>query len=182
MMTDIDCKDEAPIKIPYWYFYKIENKVVECLIEAGIKKYPIDPFEIVKNLKIQIMAYNDRKCVIEGYSQGGLTRERSIILYNRRCGKNAIRFTILHELGHIVLGHKGESDLAERLANHFAGYAIAPPPVIDRIDCKTIKVIMSAFKVSEQCAEFRLKYYERWKNHRIKNYEIKLLRHLGYEI
>ena len=46
-------------------------------------------------------------------------------MYDRR-----IRFTIMHEIGHIVLDHTEHSDLAESEANFFAKYALAPPPLV----------------------------------------------------
>lgn len=182
-----DCDVDVPIRIPERIYSDIESKAVECLIDAGIKKYPIDSLEIVQNLGIHIAKYCDvpdkyRLYYLEGYSLIGPTREKSYILYSERYPKNVIRFTILHELGHVVFKHKEDSELARKIVDHFAGYAIAPPPIIDKMGCKTVGDIMSAFEVTEKCAEVRLDYYNRWKNHQIKNYEEKLLRHFGYSV
>lgn len=182
-----DCDVSVPIRIPERFYRDIENKAVECLIGAGIKKYPIDSLEIVKKLAIPIAAYYEvpeeyRSYSLEGYSLIGPTREPCFILYNERCAKNVKRFTILHELGHVIFKHKEDSDLARKIADHFAGYAIAPPPVIDKMGCKTVNDIMSAFEVTEKCAVVRLDYYNRWKNHQIKNYEKRLLSYLGYSV
>ena len=42
------------------------------------------------------------------------------IYYNDKKDAGRIRFTILHEIGHFVLGHLQQSDLAESEANFFA--------------------------------------------------------------
>lgn len=42
----------------------------------------------------------------------------------------ARRFTLAHELGHIVLGHEGESSAADREANHFAAHLLLPRPLL----------------------------------------------------
>ncbi len=186
-MTLEDCDVNVPISIPGRFYRSIENRAVECLVEAEIKKYPIDSLEVVKNLNIPIAAYYEvpeeyRSYSLEGYSLIGPTKEPCFILYNECYPKNVIRFTILHELGHVVFKHKEDSELARKIADHFAGYAIAPPPLIDKMGCKTVDDIMSAFEVTEKCAIVRLDYYNRWKNHQIKNYEKRLLSYLRFSV
>ena len=90
-------------------------------------------------------------------------------------------WTILHELGHIVLDHTGcNHEREEAEANFFAKYAIAPPVLIHRIGAKTALDIYEQFDISLEAANYAFIYYKRWeKKHRqgfeLTDYEVKLL-------
>lgn len=79
---------------------------------------------------------------LDGCSFFDSKRETYIIFVNDLTySKNRIRFTIAHEIGHIVLGHTEKLDIkeAEAQANYFAGYLMLPdclgkiPGVFDRL-------------------------------------------------
>lgn len=57
-------------------------------------------------------------------------------------------FTILHELGHIVLKHTEESDLADAEANFFAKFAQCPPILIYQYGLTSVGDIMEHFGVT----------------------------------
>ena len=189
MMVAEDYEQEVSIFLSPERQRSIEKKVVTFLISCGIKEFPIDPFDMASLKSIRVLKYSsldDEKriaCIkggIEAYTD--YKGKSCSIYYDESRSNGNIRFNIMHELGHIELGHKEDSDLADKIADHFAGYAIAPPPVIDKLGCETVYDIMSAFDVSEKCAEVRLDYFKRWKREPIKDFEKDLLRHLGYEI
>ena len=101
-----------------------------------------------------------------------------LIIYNDEKPLPRIRFTLMHELGHIDLGHKGESDLARREADAYAGYALAPSPLISKYASEDIFDIMSTFWVSGECADIRSFSYVNWKQYGgryLKDYEIRLI-------
>lgn len=86
------------------------------------------------------------------------------------------RFTIMHEIGHIDLGHKHGSQLAKTIANHYAGYALAPFPLIKKFNCEDFGDITSVFYVSDECAYWRFNSYQNWLKYQIKKkYEKDLL-------
>ena len=87
----------------------------------------------------------------------------------------------MHEIGHYVLGHKEPSALAEKMADYFAGYALAPTPIIATKHCYSVTDIENAFRVSKMCAEV---CYSRWLNwekycKQAKDYEVELLKQFG---
>jgi len=77
------------------------------------------------------------------------------------------RRTILHETGHIYLGHfepncqltYGEK---EAEANFFAKYSIAPPPLINYANCSCPKDVANRFHVSSQAYIYLFDYYQKW--------------------
>ena len=85
----------------------------------------------------------------------------------------------MHEIGHIDLGHKGESDLARKMADFYAGYALAPSPLIGRYaNFEENFDIVSTFWVSPECAEICKNRYQNWLQYggrELKDYEIELI-------
>jgi Zn-dependent peptidase ImmA (M78 family) len=87
------------------------------------------------------------------------------IYYNDRKLWGRIRFTILHEIGHIALDHQEQSDVAEAEANFFAKYAIAPPPLVHALGIPNVYQIMERFETTDECAHYVLNYYYKWLNY-----------------
>ncbi len=84
----------------------------------------------------------------------------------------------MHEVGHIDLGHKCESDLARKMADYYAGYALAPSPLIEKYASKNSLNISSTFWVSLECADVCALRYQNWKlygGRYLKDYEIDLI-------
>jgi hypothetical protein len=90
---------------------------------------------------------------------------KQYIYYNDSKPMGRIRFTILHEIGHIALEHQEESDVAESEANFFAKYAIAPPPLVHALGISTAEQVMAWFKTTGECARYILSYYHKWLNY-----------------
>lgn len=95
---------------------------------------------------------------------------RFIIRYNDVQCIERQRFTIMHEIGHILLGHKTESDLADKMANYFAAYALAPSPLIHEYGVEDYIDIKNIFQVSEECAQICMFRYNNWVNYGCKHY------------
>lgn len=86
-------------------------------------------------------------------------------------------FTIMHEIGHIRLGHLEESDLANRMANYYAAYALVPSPLFWFHKLSRESQIIEIFKVSDECAVRCYKRCLNWEMYSgdIKPYERRLL-------
>lgn len=63
-----------------------------------------------------------------------------------------LNFTIMHEIGHIRMGHRGDSPLAEMIANYYAAYALVPSPLPSMLNCNSYLDIIDEFNVSSDCA------------------------------
>lgn len=174
-------------KIPPWKYEEIERKVANLYIEQDIRSLPIDPFPIIKKRGYILIPFSKFKqggrldCLDENddaFSFYMLELRNYVIVYNDNRSLLRIRFTLMHELGHIDLGHKCESDLAKKMADYYAGYALAPSPLIGKYACKTVQDISSEFWVSPDCADICGKRYQNWKMYGgryLKDYEIDML-------
>lgn len=105
-----------------------------------------------------------------------------VIFYNDNNCRERQRWTIMHEIGHIVLDHTQESELAEAEANFFAKYSIAPPPLIHKAECEDYLDIATKFDLSIQAAYYAMNYYQKWLQYGPWEYEpveIKMLELFG---
>lgn len=174
-------------KIPPWKYEEIERKVVNLYIEQNIHRMPIDPFAIIRNRGYILVPFskfnkeNRPECVDEkndAFSFYVPELKNYVIVYNDNKSLPRIRFTLMHELGHIDLGHKSESELAKKMADYYAGYALAPSPLIGKnIFDKTFE-ITSFFWISMECAEACMHRYQNWQlygGRDLKDYEIDLI-------
>ena len=82
-------------------------------------------------------------------------------------------FTLMHEIGHITLGHLSRpdsdalsgdgNDTLEREADYFAGCVLAPSVVIERCGLKNPAQLSAACGLSHQAAVRRLEQHRLWR-------------------
>ena len=128
-----------PIKMSSKMYSYIEEKVVELFINLNITSFPIKPRQIAKKLGIKTKTYKKLgeelrnkliKNEVYGFTYENKKSNVCIIAYEGTASNKRTRFTIMHEIGHYVLKHKEPSALAEKMADYFAGYALAPTPLM----------------------------------------------------
>ena len=74
------------------------------------------------------------------------------------------------------MGHKGESELARRIADYYAAYLLAPTPWIARAGCEDYEDVAKTFFISEPCAMRCFNRYENWQRIKYaKSYEKNLM-------
>lgn len=77
-------------------------------------------------------------------------------MYDENRYSQRMRFTILHELGHVCLGHTRHGKQEELEANFFAAQMLIPDAIINQFIKKGYHInagcLMSAFYVSNECA------------------------------
>lgn len=88
--------------------------------------------------------------------------EGYLIYYDDSHPKVRQRFTVMHEIGHIVLGHKESSECAEKCANYFAAYALAPTPMIWKLKCEDYLYVAKRFWISKESADISFWRYILW--------------------
>lgn len=166
----------------------IKGEVIYIFEKYNIKCIPVSGFEIALKMKITLIAYSGLskrklKKAMEVSEDGFFIEKdgREYIYYNDidRCYERQ-NWTILHEIGHIVLDHTGHSDYEEDEANFFAKYAIAPPVLVHKICAECPQDIYEVFDISFEAAVYAYKYYCFWKSRfeqvrRLADYEIRLL-------
>lgn len=87
-----------------------------------------------------------------GFSYYNHVAQKGNIFYNDTKDECIIRFTLAHELGHIVLGHVSSNDVDDKEANCFARNLLAPVPIRDEYRLQSINEICNCFDISEPAA------------------------------
>ena len=138
----------------------IDESILDTFEAAGINTFPINVFELCHKLKIRVIKYSEYSISLNEYSEDAFNffnpnKQEFIIAYNDSIESARLNFTIMHEIGHIQLGHN-KSMLSEEAkedeANVFAQKALAPEGVILKLDLKTDEEISRVFQVSIPCA------------------------------
>lgn len=179
-------KDElSKIVLPNKVYSDICTKVVDLFKKLNINSLKrIDPFYIASKCGYILHPYSSGSVAqrkgIDNYNCDGysyLYKGMFHIVYDDRQHLFRQRFTIMHEIGHIILGHYHESDLANMMANYFASYALAPYPIIDIYDISDYMMLAERFTISNDCANYCFASYCNWKQYHCnkKNYELVLL-------
>lgn len=141
--------------------------------ECGIESLPVDLTRICMKLGVGISTYRDfallqgitEEEVCRRFYQDGFTlagKSRKVILYNQRqTNLMRRRFTIAHELAHILLGHlEGELNSAvdlgkanDRDADNLAAELLCPSVVLHMMGVNTPLEIEQVCQVSSRAAE-----------------------------
>ncbi len=163
------------MRLPSWRYEEIKQKIARLLRKAGFSRYPLDCFELCEKLGIKVHCYSESptwiqqlNCLSEDAFCFPKTEDKYFvweIWYNDSKPQNRIRFSIMHEIGHIWLDHSEHSDLAEVEANYFASYILAPLPLIYVLKLDDINKIAVAFFISSECAGHIMEQYENWLNY-----------------
>ncbi len=152
----------------------IKGEVVALFERYNIRCIPISGFEIAYKMKIKLIPYSSLTegkfaAAMEVSHDGFLVETMdgsNIIYYNDKLSNEhtyeRINMTILHEIGHCVLDHTGESEMEELEAKFFAKYAAAPPPLVHQIHPKRPEDIEYAFCLSHEAAVYAIDYYYKW--------------------
>ena len=167
----------------YQTYQKSRNAAWEILLACGVEKLPVDLNAVVRHLGVRVYAYSRGRELLDAAGLGNVARQVSgltfysgdqpVILYNDGETPQRIRFTIGHELGHLVLGHvrpgehtrqnrepqPGDSPM-EQAANRFAADLLAPACVLWGLDLHRAEDIAQVCKISIQAARFRAERME----------------------
>ncbi len=164
---------------------EIKQEVVNLFERYNVNSVPIIGFEIASKMGIKVIPYSSKSekarelCMKE--SEDGFSIRKGnqwYIFYNEEKGFGRINNTMLHEIGHIVLDHTEDSELAEKEVKFFAKYALVPPVLVHKLKLSTPEEISETFDVSYEAAYYALVYYNKWLNYSgrfYKPYEKQLL-------
>lgn len=148
----------------YTDYQNSRDKVWQLLIDKNITTLPIKVVTLCKGLGIKVKSYeptNDD----DGYSC--FIDSVPYIFVNANAYAPRQRFTVAHELGHILLGHVGKYELVnrepssednpiEQAANIFASRLLAPACVLWGCGVRNADDIAKLCQISKQAAEFRM--------------------------
>lgn len=112
-------------------YKKIRNLAWEVLIDQEVSKLPIDIIGLCNNMGIKVYTFT-------GDFDGYTTKKdgHNVIFYNSDIkSPGRVRFTIAHELGHILLEQFNITyDEKEKEANMFAIRLLAPVGVLNELN------------------------------------------------
>lgn len=152
----------------YKDYQNARDTVWRLLVDLGVSELPINTVKICTELEINLHYYeptdesDGMSCYINGVPHIFVS---SAVLPERR------RFTIAHEIGHIILGHVGKFELVnreqspadnpiEQAANVFASRLLAPACVLWGCNIHSAKEIQQLCKISKTAAEYRMQRME----------------------
>lgn len=153
----------------------IRQQILSIYERCHVKSFPIDCLELLDILGISHKMYSELpeakrdKCYL--VSDDAFTLN-GIIYYNFRtsCHKRT-RFSLMHELGHIVLKHwESPSPASEQEANYFSSNILAPRIAIHYSQCKNANDVSKRFGLSLEAADYAFNDYKRW--HRMAAYRM----------
>ena len=138
------------------------------LLEEGVEELPVNIVGLCKRMGIRVQFFTPTGDS-DGYTAIFLGTPR--IFVSQNCTPERQRFTIAHELGHILLGHVGEAGLVnrepdpgdnpiEQATNVFASRLLAPACVLWALDARTPEEIASLCRISYQAAAYRAERME----------------------
>ena len=162
----------------YRDYQKARDASWRILLDCKIDRLPIDLNAICRDLKIRVLSYGKNMRMIERANlvstirrADGVTfyvRETPVILFDETRPQPRARFTVAHELGHIILGHVHPGGVTtanrephpkdapeETAANQFAARLLAPACVLWAMNVHTPEEIMDLCQISRSAAEFR---------------------------
>lgn len=148
----------------------IVEKILDLYKRCHIHSFPVDCTDILKQLNCRVYSYSYLKehhpalySYCSRYSDDGL-KYKDVVIYNDNHAKSRIRFTLAHEIGHIILGHTALSPHCEQQANAFAANLLAPLPLIYYYHCQSASDISQKFGLSAPAADIAWSDYLKWKH------------------
>lgn len=148
------------------------------LLNTGTRELPVKVSRICRGYGVTLRSYQvgaplirelglEAQCDI---SDGFTVRsgDRCYVFYNMEQPPGRVRFTIAHELGHVLLGHLGDGEhtvynresssedaMEEHTANVFASRLLAPACVLHALGAVTPEQIAAVCDISMAAARFR---------------------------
>lgn len=145
---------------------EVSRIILDVYETCNIKNFPIDCIDVIKKLKIPLYRYSElseikeRECYKvsdDAFKLRGKIYYNDSFPYVRRQ-----RFTLMHEVGHILLSHNGDTKENDDEANEFASHFLAPRIMIHKYRCETADQIHEIFGLSYKASNKALVDYREW--------------------
>ena len=137
-----------------------ERYVLETFEYCGIKSFPVNCATIAERIGYRIVSYQEvaktKKDLINMIQISGdayvVRKDKTIYVNSDVQSLQRIRFSIAHELGHVILLTDDED-----VANDFASNLLAPRPIVFAKGLKTAEEISCVFDISISAANNTMK-------------------------
>ena len=140
--------------------FEIEESVADLLEDWGCRSYPFMMMDLACWADAELVPYSQLSTQ-ERIDAFAASKDAFTVVKN---GKHAIfyneyvtpgnrrRFSMAHEIGHIWLGHTEQTEENEKAANYFAGYLLAPHPLI--IKYSLWNSMKTSLLITDWCANY----------------------------
>ncbi len=144
----------------------IKTLILQVYTDCSIRSFPIDCIEILEHYKAKVYPYSVLDDPLRNYcfsySEDALNYKGKVC-FNDKMPKSRIRFSLMHELGHIILRHGEEpTPDQEKEADFFASHILAPRMAIHYSRCKNENDVAKLFQLSQEAARYAFDDYRRW--------------------
>ena len=158
------------ISLSHGRYEEIKKIVVDMFVKYNVSCVPVNGFELATKMGIKVIPSSaileSKRWLLLKKSADGFSIEKNIgewyVYYNDKRDYGRINNTIMHEIGHIILDHSEDSELAEKEVKFFAKYALVPPVLVHKLNLNNPKDIVDIFEVSFEAANYAYSYYKKW--------------------
>ncbi len=164
-------------EIEKYLYDEIDDKSLQIRIDYNIYEKKIDLFKLCDFLNItlikygdlsetQLLAINDKYNLNDGlslifYSKGKIN---NYLFYNESKPESRLRFTICHEIYHILNDNVISESLDEILADHFSRNLLIPKCLLIHEKYDDVYKVVKDFGVSYDAANYALDSALKWYN------------------
>lgn len=139
---------------------KIKYTVFSIYEQCNIIELPFDCFNILNQKgygckKYSQLTESKHKACLELSPDSCAIGDT--IYYNDKKSLRRIRFSLMHELGHIELKTENEAE-----ANLFSSNILCPSIALHYAKLNNIREISNLFNISLECAKYAKDFYEKW--------------------
>lgn len=168
---DLIIKDKKVLTPKYEVeYYNVRNHAWRFLLINNVTTYPLDLRQIAINNNWEIWSYK-KYCKAINISFKTLVKEHPdgfstvidgyhVICYNEKNSRQRNRFTICHEIGHIINEKRFKGKRLEQEANMFAARILMPMLLIKELNIKKPEQLALLCDVSIEAATYRLKRFK----------------------
>lgn len=150
----------------FLYQKKTMEKILQIYLKCQVKQFPIDCVQLLKCCGFRVYTYKELReksselyAMCNTYSRDAFTWRR-LIAYNEKNKQERIRFSLMHELGHIAMNTSSEDE-----ADIFASNILAPRVIIHFTHIRTADRIHDYFGLSFMASNRALADYRNWYRH-----------------
>ena len=161
------------VEIPGSEYDAVAKLAQDVLVDYGFSMFPIDVFALARRLGANLIPYSslseeqrkklsEKPAAEKGFTVARVRSDGSVVYdlyYNDNMTESACRYTVAHEIKHIVSGDALKSDgelteTDEQLADHFAKCLLAPQPIIITCGLCDLREYMKYFGLSYTAATY----------------------------
>lgn len=155
----------------YGIYKNVRNASWQCLIDIGADSLPVPVLKMAHYFNVNVVKNSSHHLLMP--SQNGISfvdeAGKWVIVYDDKDSLGRKRFTIAHEMGHILLGHPLRNGFqhtrtfdkqrpqVESEADMFAARVLAPACVLWGLDLHTPEDIAAVCNISFAAAQVRAK-------------------------